>query len=211
MLSKTQAAIILCGIYIFLSLASNVASTKLIYIGGFVTDAGFIYYIIFTWRDLIHKQFGKKVVLTTIYLSAILNILMVLYLQFVAFLPAEAQWANAGGQIAWNFIFNLQLRLVVGSIIAFIISELIDTKIYEWWTKSIGKNKPQWMRVVVSNLFSITADTIIFVFIVFAGLVGHDIIRQLLITNILLKLFATIISSWMIYLVPEKPIYVEDD
>lgn len=210
-LSKTQAAIILCGIYIFLSLASNIASTKLIYIGTLVTDAGFIYYIIFTWRDLIHKQLGKKVVLTTIYVAAILNILMVIYFQFVANLPAETQWANAGGQVAWNFIFNLQLRLVIGSIIAFIVSELIDTKIYEWWTNTIGKNRPQWMRVVVSNIVSITADTLIFVLIVFTGIVGSDIIRQLLITNIMLKFIATIISAWMIYLVPEKPIYVEDD
>ncbi len=209
-LSKTQAIIILCGVYLFLSLASNIASTKLIYIGGLVTDAGFIYYIIFTWRDLIHKQLGKKAALTTIYLAAVLNILAVIYFQFVVNLPAESSWASSGGQAAWNFIFSLQLRLVIGSIIAFVISELIDTKIYEWWGEHVGKSKPEWMRVVASNFVSIIFDTLIFVLIVFTGVVGNNILWQLLITNILLKLVATAISAWMIYLVPEKPIYVND-
>ena len=210
-LSKTQAVIILCGVYLFLSLASNIASTKLIYVGGLVTDAGFIYYIIFTWRDLIHKQLGKKAALTTIYVAAVLNILAALYFQLVVNLPAEASWASAGGQTAWNFIFNLQFRLVVGSIIAFLISELVDTWIYELWTKKYGKSKPEWMRVVASNSVSIVTDTIIFVLIVFTGIVAQNIMWQLAITNVLLKALATVVSAWMIYLVPEKPIYVNDD
>ncbi len=208
-LSRTQAVIILCGFYIFLSLASNIASTKLIYLGSLVTDAGFIYYIIFTWRDLIHKQLGRKAAVTTIWVAAVLNILAVLYFQLVVGLPPESDWANAGGQTAWSFIFSLQLRLVIGSIIAFIISELIDTKIYEWWTNTIGKRRPQWMRVVASNAVSITIDTVIFVLIVFTGVVGSTILWLLLITNILLKAMATIVSAWMIYLVPEKPIYIQ--
>ena len=209
-LSKTQAVIILCGFYVFLSLASNIASTKLIYLGSLVTDAGFIYYIIFTWRDLIHKQLGRKTAVTTIYVAAVLNILAALYFQFVVNLPPEAEWAVAGGQSAWSLIFGLQLRLVIGSVIAFIISELIDTRIYEWWTRTIGRRRPQWMRVIASNAVSITVDTIIFVFIVFTGIVGSSVLWQLLITNILLKAVATIISAWLIYLVPEKPIYVKD-
>jgi queuosine precursor transporter len=210
-LSKTQAVIILCGFYIFLSLASNIASTKLIYLGSLVTDAGFIYYIIFTWRDLIHKQLGRKVAVTTIWVAAVLNILAVLYFQLVVGLPPESDWANAGGQTAWSFIFSLQLRLVLGSIIAFVISELIDTKIYEWWTKTIGKRRPQWMRVVASNTVSIIVDTAIFVLVVFTGVVGSAILWQLLITNILLKAIATIVSAWMIYLVPEKPLYTREN
>ena len=36
--SKTQAIIILCGVYIFLSFAGNIAATKVTYFGQLVMD-----------------------------------------------------------------------------------------------------------------------------------------------------------------------------
>ncbi|MDD4487137.1 MAG: VUT family protein, partial [Methanothrix soehngenii] len=62
-LDKTQATIILCGFYLFFSLAGNIAATKVTYFGSLVMDAGFIYSLTFTWRDLIHKQLGERAAL----------------------------------------------------------------------------------------------------------------------------------------------------
>ena len=41
-LDKTQATIILCGFYLFFSLAGNIAATKVTSFGSLVMDAGFI-------------------------------------------------------------------------------------------------------------------------------------------------------------------------
>ena len=68
-LSKLQATILLSGVYIFLSFAGNIAATKIITVGRLVMDAGIIYALTFTWRDLIHKQLGKKAAITTILFS----------------------------------------------------------------------------------------------------------------------------------------------
>jgi len=65
-LDRTQAAIILFGLYLFFSLAGNIAATKVTYFGGLVMDAGIIYSLTFTWRDLIHKQLGQRAAVTTI-------------------------------------------------------------------------------------------------------------------------------------------------
>ena len=59
-IDKTQTAIIICGMYLFFALAGNIAATKVTYFGSLVMDAGFIYSLTFTWRDLIHKQLGQK-------------------------------------------------------------------------------------------------------------------------------------------------------
>jgi len=42
-------------------------------------DAGFIYSLTFTWRDLIHKQLGRRAAITTIWLAAAINLLAALY------------------------------------------------------------------------------------------------------------------------------------
>ena len=210
-LSKTQATIILCGVYIFISLASNIAATKVTYFGKLIMDAGFIYALTFTWRDLIHKQLGKKAALTTIYVAGIINIIAALYFQLVVMLPAETSWSIAGGQKACEFLFGIQLRIVIGSVIAFLISEIIDTFVYQYWTSGIGKGKPQWTRVFISNSFSIPIDSILFPIIAFIGIVPAEVIFQMFLTNIAVKAIITLFTFWMIYLVPEDPIYVSND
>ena len=58
-IDRTQASIILCGLYIFFSLAGNIAATKVTYFGSMVMDAGFIYSLTFTWRDLSTSSWGR--------------------------------------------------------------------------------------------------------------------------------------------------------
>jgi uncharacterized PurR-regulated membrane protein YhhQ (DUF165 family) len=224
-LDKTQVTIIICGLYMFFSLAGNIAATKVTYLGNFVMDAGFIYSLTFTWRDLIDKQLGRKAAVTTIWLSAAINLIAALYFQLVVLMPAQPDWAGSGGQTAWQFlfgiidtssgvwwqaIFSLQLRIVLGSIITAVIAELVDTRVYHQWTEGLGRGRPQWTRVFVSNAFSIPVDSILFPMIAFTGIVGVDAMMQMFGTNLLVKAITTLLAFWTIYLVPERPIYRED-
>jgi len=223
-IDKTQATIILCGLYLFFSLAGNIAATKVTYFGSLVMDAGFIYSLTFTWRDLIHKQLGQKAAITTIWLAAGFNLLAALYFQLVVLLPAQTDWANNGGQTAWAFlfgiidssspgwhsIFSLQMRIVIGSILTALLAELIDTRVYHFWTQGARRNWPQWTRVFASNAVSIPVDSLLFPIIAFAGIVGAAGLQQMIWTNLIVKSIITLLIFWTIYLVPEKPIYEGD-
>ena len=209
-LDRTQATIILTGLYLFFSLAGNIAATKVTYFGGLVMDAGFIYSLTFTWRDLIHKQLGEKAAVTTIWLSAAVNLLAALYFQLVVLLPAQTDWANGGGQTAWEFLFSLQMRIVLASILTALIAELIDTKVYQLWTRGGREKWPQWTRVFASNSVSIPVDSLLFPIIAFAGVVGAQGLQQMVWTNIIVKGLVTALVFWTIYLVPEKPIYGDE-
>lgn len=208
-LDKTQAAVILSGLYLFFSLAGNIAATKVTYFGGLVMDAGFIYSLTFTWRDLIHKQLGQNAAVTTIWLSGAVNLLAALYFQLVVMMPAQTDWASAGGQAAWEFLFSLQMRIVLASILTALVAELIDTKVYQLWTRGGRESWPQWTRVFVSNSISIPADSLMFPIIAFAGVLGIEGLQQMVWTNIVVKALVTALVFWTIYLVPEKPIYEE--
>lgn len=224
-LDKTQVTIIICGLYLFFSFAGNIAATKVTYFGNFVMDAGFIYSLTFTWRDLIDKQLGRRAAITTICLSAVINLIAALYFQIVVLMPAQPDWAGSGGQVAWQFLFgiidtssgvwwqalfSLQLRIVIGSVITAVIAELVDTHVYHLWTEGMGKGRPQWTRVFISNAISIPVDSILFPLIAFTGIVGIDAMMQMFGTNILVKAITTLLAFWTIYLVPERPIYREE-
>jgi len=225
-LDRTEATILLCGFYLFFSFAGNIAATKVTYFGMLVMDAGFIYSLTFTWRDLIHKQLGRRAAITTIWLAAAINLIAALYFQLVVFLPAEPSWAEAGGQAAWQFlfgifspeetavwwqsIFSLQLRIVIGSVITAVIAELIDTQVYHRWTTGIGFNRPQWTRVFVSNAISIPIDSVLFPLIAFTGIISTSAMVEMFWTNVIVKAIITMLVFWTIYLVPEKPIYREE-
>ena len=209
-LNKVQATIILAGVYIFLQMTADIAAAKVIVLGKIVMDAGIIYSFTFTWRDLIHKQLGKKAAQTIIILAGIINVIMVLYFIFVVKLPPESSWAALGGQKAFEFVFGIIPRIVIASILAEIVSELVDTEVYQWWVSRIEKKKPQWLRVVVSNSISIPIDSVIFPVVAFFGTLPLNILFIMMLSNILAKAVITALSFWMIYLVPEKPIYVDD-
>ena len=209
-LNKVQATIILAGVYIFLQMTADIAAAKVIVLGKIVMDAGIIYSFTFTWRDLIHKQLGKRAAQTTIILAGVINLIMVLYFIFVVKLPAESSWAALGGQKAFEFVFGIVPRIVIASIIAEIVSELVDTEVYQWWVSGVGKKRPQWLRVVISNSISIPIDSVIFPLVGFLGTLPFSVLIIMMLSNILTKAVITAISFWMIYLVPEKPIYVED-
>lgn len=209
-LDRTQATILFPGLYFICSLIGNVAATKVIHFGSLVMDAGLIYGLTFTIRDLIHKQLGKRAALTTIYMCAAFNLIAALYFQFVVILPPESSWAASGGQTAWTFLFSLQLRVVIGSIITQVIAELVDTFAYQIWTNGFGRNKPQWLRVIVSNGVAIPIDSILFTAIAFAGVLDADGMARMIVTTFVTKWIMTILSFWSIYLVPEKPIYYPD-
>ncbi|MCJ7445358.1 MAG: VUT family protein [Methanotrichaceae archaeon] len=224
-LDKTQATIILVGFYLFFSLGGNIGATKITYFGNLVMDAGFLYALTFTWRDLIHKQLGRKAAITTIWLAAIINLFAALYFQLVVILPAQPEWSAAGGQAAWNFLFgiintsggiwwqslfSLQLRIVLGSIITALLAESADTYVYHIWTKGVGMTRPQWTRVFISNAVSIPIDSILFPIFAFAGIIGIDAMLQMFVTNMIVKSIVTLLVFWTIYFVPEKPIYREE-
>ena len=196
------AGIIIISIYIAAQLLSDIASLKITLVAGFSMDAGtFIYPLTFTIRDLIHKRLGKTAARTVIISAAVINLFMALFFHFVAWLPQDPSWV-LGNQFA--AILGPVWRIVIASIVAEVVSELIDTEIYHLWRYRITA-KYQWMRVLISNTISIPVDSLIFCWGAFAFSLPHEVVWSIFYANVIVKGLVTIISLPSIYLVKEKP------
>ncbi len=199
--SIPTVGIVVISLYIAAQLLSDIASLKITLIAGFSMDAGtFIYPLTFTIRDLIHKRLGKQVARTVIILAAGINLFMALFLQFTAWLPQDPSW-GLGREFA--AVLGPVWRIVIASIVAEVISELIDTEIYHLWKTRITE-KYQWMRVLSSNAVSIPVDSLIFCWGAFGFLLPHEVVWSIFFANVIVKGAVTIVSLPAIYIVKEQ-------
>ena len=193
--------IVIISLYIAAQLLSDIASLKITMIAGFSMDAGtFIYPLTFTIRDLVHKRLGKQVARTVIILAAGINLFMALFFHFAAWLPQDPTW-GLGQEFA--AVLGPVWRIVIASIVAEVISELIDTEIYHLWVNRVTR-KYQWMRVLSSNAVSIPVDSLIFCWGAFGFALPHDVVWSIFWANVIVKGAVTIVSLPAIYLVKDK-------
>ncbi len=203
----------LVGGYIFLQALADVAATKLVALGNVALPADtFVFTITFTLRDMIHKRLGREWARAAIFLAGGFNILMALYLFWMARLPSPVFIPEEVG-LAWGNIFALVPSIVIASITAEVVSTLIDTEIYH---KVMDRftGPMQFMRVIISNAVSLPIDSLIFGFLAFMllpPLLGggtHTFMETLQIAwgQVIWKGVVTVVSLPLIYMVKEKPL-----
>ncbi len=210
MIVISKMAVILIATYIAAQMLSDIASLKIGVVAGFAVDMGtFIYPITFTLRDLVHKTLGKKNTQVLILSAGVINLFMAGYLMWVASVPGDADW---GLTDEFSAILGPLWRIVFASILAEVVSELVDTEIYHWFVTRIT-TKYQWARVLTSNSVSVPVDNIIFAVGAFGALPGlenhfltlpWDVVWQIFTFNLIVKYLVTLVSLPMIYLVPSK-------
>jgi uncharacterized integral membrane protein (TIGR00697 family) len=183
---------------------ADVASLRIITLGGFAVDAGtLVYPLTFTLRDLIHKIGGKSAARTVIALAAVINLVMAAFFGLVGRLPADEV---TGPQLEFGRVLAPVWGIVVASIVAEVVAELVDTEMYSLWVRRFGDRK-QWGRVLASNAVAIPVDSILFVGLAtLLGVFSPEVAWSILGVNIILKGAVTVISIPWIYLVKPAPL-----
>lgn len=206
----SKLAIMLVAAYIAAQMLSDIASLKIGIVAGFAVDMGtFIYPITFTLRDVVHKILGKKNTQVLILSAGAINLFMAGYLMWAASVPGDADW---GLTDEFSAILGPLWRIVFASILAEVVSELVDTEVYHWFVTKITK-KYQWARVLTSNSISVPIDNVIFAVGAFGALPGlenhfltlpWDVVWQIFTFNLIVKYLVTLVSLPMIYLAPDR-------
>ncbi len=197
----SKMAIILVASYIAAQMLSDIASLKIGLVAGFAVDMGtFIYPVTFTLRDVVHKVLGKKGAQLLILIAGVINLLMAGYLMWAASVPSDPEW---GLGTEFSAILSPVWRIVMASILAEVVSELLDTEIYAWFVEKVTR-KHQWARVLLSNSLSVPVDNLIFSVGAFGWLLPWTVVWQIFFFNLVVKYGVTLLSLPMIYLVPDS-------
>jgi uncharacterized integral membrane protein (TIGR00697 family) len=194
--------LIVASAYVAAQMLADIASLRIVSVGGLAVDAGtLVYPFTFTLRDLVHKIAGKGAARVLIFSAAAINVAMAGLFWLVARLPADAA---TGPQIAFGEVLSPVGRIVVASILAEVISELIDTEVYHRWVTRMG-DRHQWGRVLASNGVAIPLDSAIFVAVAFLGVLPGTVVREIFWANVIAKGLITVISiPWIYWVQPAR-------
>ena len=168
-----------------------------------------IFALTFTLRDILHKQLGRKATIITIVMGAVVNVLLALYMLGIGQLPAPVFY-NLTNE--WGQVFAWIPSITLGSIVAEMLSQWIDTEVYELWVRKVTR-RFQWSRFLVSNTCGLIVDSTSFgllAFTILPMIFGGDILPvttalTLGAGQIVYKGLVTIVSMPLIYTVKDGP------
>lgn len=221
---RNRLFVILSGIFITNALLAEIIGVKIfsgestvglepaqLDILGFRMDfnltAGvLIWPVVFITTDLINEYFGKPGVKRISYLTA----LLIAYAFVIIFLSIElppAPWwreiTNDDGSkfnmdMAFNRILGQGQRIILGSLTAFLVGQLVDVFVFQKLRQATG-NRFLWLRATGSTLVSQLVDSFVVLFIAFYGVFPTTQIVAIGITNYLYKFAVAILLTPVIY------------
>jgi hypothetical protein len=183
---------LLIGLYVACEIISNVTASKPVAIAGIVVPAAvFLYTLTFTLIDLINERLGKAGARQVIATAFAANLLLAGYVQFAIWLPAAPFYQDA---TIFAGVLGSTPRIVFASLVAYLVSSLVDAEIFAWWRARVAG--PKWARVLTSNAVSTLVDSALFITIAFAGLLP---VWPLIGGQYLVKMGVTLVSLPLIY------------
>lgn len=199
--SKRQFVfIILAGLFITNAIVAELIGSKLIQIGPFIMSIGIIPWpIVFLTTDLINEYYGKEGVrkLSLITASLIAYAFVIL---FVAIKVPAAVGISTVTDDQFFAVFGQSLWIIVGSIVAFLLSQFIDVFIF-WLLRDKTGGKMIWLRSTGSTVISQLVDTFVVLGIAFwlPGKMTTDVFINAALTGYTFKLIIAVVLTPMIY------------
>jgi uncharacterized integral membrane protein (TIGR00697 family) len=197
---KEIAFVMMSGIFITNAIVAELISAKEVDIGLFPIIAGIVPWpVVFLLTDVMNEYYGKQAVqrLSWITAGCIAFCFAVVYAAVqLPFSPTS--WAK---EEEFNKIFAGSLWIMIGSIVAFIVSQFVDVKMF-WLMKKLTGNRFIWLRATGSTVISQLLDSYLVLFIGFfiPGKKTFDEIIYYGITGYLTKLVIAVALTPLIYL-----------
>jgi len=164
----------------------------------------------FVITDIINEFYGPRAV-KRISVTAVILISYAFLMYFLAIaLPPAKAWidsSHAQGvdniQASFKAIFGQNMRIILGSLAAFLVSQAVDVFIFQKIKKVTG-DKSLWLRATGSTLVSQLVDSYIVLIIAFSGLFSWQLILAVGLMNYLYKSIVAVLLTPVIYFVERR-------
>lgn len=197
---KELLFIVLAGIFITNAVVAELIGGKLIQIGPFVMSIGILPWpIVFLTTDLINEYFGEKGVRKLSLITAGLIIYAFIILFLALSVPA-AKGISPVTDEQFQSVFGQSMWIIVGSIVAFLVSQFIDVSVF-WYFKNKTGHTKIWLRTTGSTVISQFFDSFIVLGIAFwlPGKMTFETFISSALTGYVFKLILAVLLTPIIY------------
>lgn len=163
---KDIVFLILAGFFITNAIVAELIGGKLVtFFGTFTQSIGIVLWpVVFVVTDLVNEYYGKKGVRRLSFITVGLIAFTFIVLFICMSIPATD--FSPVSDTDFKKVFGQSMYIIVGSICAFIVSQLVDSTIFWMLRERTGKNMI-WLRSTGSTVISQLVDTFIVQFIAF--------------------------------------------
>lgn len=185
MKQKVSVPFMLLGILFNVCLiAANLLETKVIQVFGITVTAGLLVFpISYIINDCIAEVWGFRKARLIIWSGFAMNFFVVMLGLIAVALPAAPFWE---GGVHFNFVFGMAPRIVVASLIAFLVGAFLNAYVMsKMKIRSGGHNFSS--RAIWSTVVGETADSLIFFPIAFGGVIAWKELLLLMCIQVILK------------------------
>lgn len=226
---KTNLFIVLGGIFLTNAILAEIIGVKIFsaektlgfdpvnwtFFGEYLLDfnltaGAVIWPVVFITTDIINEYFGKKGVKKISFLTAGLIAYAFIVISVVTALTPADFWIDVNAttpdgesfniSYAFNTIFRQGLGIIIGSLTAFLLGQLIDVYVFQKLRSITGENKI-WLRATGSTLVSQFIDSFVVLGIAFY-VFGNWSISQIIavgIMNYIYKMTVAIVLTPLLY------------
>ncbi|WP_221390682.1 queuosine precursor transporter [Dyadobacter sp. NIV53] len=191
---RQRLFLLLCGIFLTNALIAEIIGGKIfsvegllgvppaqLLIGGqkldFNMTAGVVNWpVVFITSDIINEYFGTKGVKRISFLTAGFIVYTFITIFIATKLPPAQFWLDINNtdkeghpfniSEAFTRVFNQGLGIMIGSIVAFLLGQLLDVFVFSWLRRKTG-SRFMWLRATGSTLFSQLVDSFVVITIAF--------------------------------------------
>ncbi|TWV12382.1 queuosine precursor transporter [Bacteroidaceae bacterium HV4-6-C5C] len=185
MKQKVSVPFMLLGILFNVCLiAANLLETKVVQVFGITVTAGLLVFpISYIINDCIAEVWGFRKARLIIWSGFAMNFFVVALGLIAVALPAAPFW---DGEAHFNFVFGMAPRIVVASLLAFLVGSFLNAYVMSRMKiSSAGKHFS--VRAIWSTVVGETGDSLIFFPIAFGGLIPWSQLLLMIGTQIILK------------------------
>ncbi len=161
----------------------------------------------FVMTDIVNEYYGPKAVRRISFTAVGLISYAFLMFYLAIHLPAADFWLTSNVsngvpnmQSAFDGVFGQGMRIIIGSLVAFLVSQIVDVTVFHRIKRVTGEKKV-WLRATGSTLVSQLVDSYIVLFIAFSGKFTWQQILAIGMMNYFYKFTVAIVLTPLIYFI----------
>jgi len=167
------------------------------------------YPITFLITDIVCEVFGKKKASLMVIFGFFASLLSLVFINISVILPGSEVWINNSlgyksvyeMQTAYESVFTLPGFLISASMLAYLVSQLIDVRIFHF-LKNLTNGKKLWLRNNMSTICSQLVDTIIVntIFLYLGLNLEWSTIIEIIIASYIFKVLIAMLDTPLVYI-----------
>ena len=195
------------AVFVTCLIVSNIIAVKIAAVGPFVLPVAVIIFpISYIFGDVLTEVYGYARARQVIWIGFGCNLLAVLAIWVGGLWRAAPIWtanvypSSAEAQQAYQAILGFTPRLLLASFTAYLAGEFLNSFVLAK-LKIATHGKQLWLRTIGSTLVGQLADSGLFIFIAFVGILPGAILGQTILTQWLFKSAYEALATPLTYLV----------